>query len=46
MWILVFWKSLKIVAMLMVSGTYFTGFIRSLMVGLSPLNLRVKNSLA
>ena len=46
MWIFVFWKSLKIVAMLMVSGTYLIVLVISLSVNVSPLNLREKNSLA
>ena len=37
MWILDFWKSFMILAMLMVSGTYFTGFMMSRMVNFMPI---------
>ena len=41
MCILDFWKSFSMVAMLMVSGTYLTGFTMSLMLNLTPRKLLV-----
>ena len=39
-----FWKSLRMSAMLMVSGTYFMGFMMSLMANCLPLNMAEKKS--